>query len=672
MKSAKRTYVALLAAVAGLSLVAAGPVFGQARVDTSGHALDANNQVGSGGYNAPSMGTPVWTLYNNAVATDNVTGGAGFAGRTFNGVNLGAGYTDPFAFRGLLAGQGVDQFIAGSTGVPTMANPTAASNTMAAPPQPFYGTANHSSPPPNFQLSQSTPGYIPAKPQYQTPEDTRLGAIDFTQAPVLPRPDEVLLPSQVDPTAPVNPTPSPVFAASPLYGVRQWQFSANQMQTNTDQTLGQPSGVFGAQSPLQQGAGLPVTNQTPDQTRLMELRQEMNQESRANYQGGSLSAQGSTGARLLPPLRPGNATNSNPNEPLQPLAAGTSQLASVNLSPQAGDVSTLQSTRQYLNDVALPAPTQQSTQYAQLEQMMQKYDTSHPKTDEEANREFQQILKLRQQAAVNAELGSNVLGSPKAGIATGAPGNTPGNTPGMENPQQGMPLMPAAGSGSPPSANVPKPGFRTMPNLSSLSQDSGLPPVSPQPVEIDSFAAGVKAKGLADLIANGESLVRQEKYDRAIATYNDAIQVAPNNPLILTARANAEIGGGYYAQAYTDLHNAIGQDPAVLIGQYDLQEHFGPQRLKAVSDDLKQIVRDSPDDATHAFLYAYVLYNSHHVGSAAEWLNAADKRSGGQDPAVLQMKKYWNFDQESPAATTPGSTPAPSTRPSASAPNAKP
>ncbi|HEX4054501.1 MAG TPA: hypothetical protein VHX86_09570 [Tepidisphaeraceae bacterium] len=672
MKSSKRTYLVLLAAVAGLSLAATGPVFGQARVNTDGHVLDANNQVGSGGYNAPSAGTPVWTQYQNAIATDNVTGGAGFQGRSFDGVNLGVGYTDPFAFRGLLAGQGVDQFIAGSTGVPTMANPTASSNTLASAPQPFYGTANNSRPT-GFQLSQNTPAYVPAKPQYQTPEDTRLGTIDFNQTPVLPKPDELLLPSQVDPTAAANPTPSPVFAASPLYGVRQWQFSANQMQSNTDQTLGQPSGVFGGQSPLQQGAGLPVINQTPDQSRLMELRQELNQQSQANPQG-SQSAQTGTGARLLAPLRPGDATNTNPNEALQPLGAGTSQLASVNLAPQAGDVSTLQSTRQYLNNAPLPTPTQQSTQYAQLEQMMQKYNTTHPKTDEEANREFQQILRLRQQAAINTELGSNVLGGgPKT---TNMPGPF-GNVPGADNSQPGAPLMPAPATPSPSTANAPKPGFKTMPDLSNLSQDTGLPPASPQSVEINSFATGVKAKGLADLIANGESLVRQQKYDRAIATYNDAIQVAPNNPLILTARANAEIGGGYYAQAYTDLHNAIAQDPAVLIGQYDLQAHLGAQRLKAVSDDLKQIVHDSPKDSTHAFLYAYVLYNSHHVGSAAEWLNATDKRSGGQDPAVLQMKKYWNFDEESPAATTPKSStesaPAakPSTRPSAFVPNAK-
>ncbi len=210
--------------------------------------------------------------------------------------------------------------------------------------------------------------------------------------------------------------------------------------------------------------------------------------------------------------------------------------------------------------------------------------------------------------------------------------------------------MPAGGAGSPSKARMSPSRVHDDTQCEWPSQAEGLPPVSPPPVQINSYAAGVKAKGLADLIANGESLVQQQKYDRAIATYNDAIQVAPNNPLILMARANAEIGGGYYAQAYTDLHDAIVQDPAVLIGQYDLQEHLGPQRLKAVSDDLKQIVQESPKDATHAFLYAYVLYNSHHVGMAAEWLNAADQRSGGQDPAILQMKKYWNFDEESPAA----------------------
>jgi tetratricopeptide (TPR) repeat protein len=649
MKCGRRTYVALMAAVAGLSLSAALPALAQNRIDTSGHALDANPQIGSGGYNAEQTNQPIGVQYQNALVTNNVTGGAGFRGRTFNGVNLGVGYTDPFAFRGLLAGQGVDQFISISTGVPTMANPTASSKAMAAPPTQYYGASNNNQPA-GFQPLSNGTGYIPAQPMTQSPQDTRIGVVDFTPTTVLPKPDELLLPGPVDTTANTSSNNnSQVFAASPLYGMRMWQSNGALMQPSTDQTQNQGSNLFAGQSPLQQGAGLPQINQAADQTRLIGIRQELNNASQAG-----------AGASLLAPLQPGNSTNANPNQALQPLAIGSAQLSSANLAPEAGDVSTMQSTRQVLNNIPLPSPTQQSSQYAALQQTMQKYDASHQQTDEQANRTFQQILKLRQQASVNAELGSNVLAAPRAGAASGATGNVPG----IPNPETGAVATP--GVGSLPNGNGGNPANQVFSAQSNANVPSQEMPAAAPPVPIDSYATGIKAKGLADLIADGEAFVQRQQYDRAIAADNDAIQVAPNNPLILMARANAELGGGYYAQAYTDLHTAIAQDPAVLIGQYDLQKHLGAQRLKALTDDLKQIVQDSPNDATHSFLYTYVLYNSHHIGMAAEWLNATDKRSGGQDPATVQMKKYWNFEEEAPAAQQPA------TRPSVSAPHAAP
>jgi tetratricopeptide (TPR) repeat protein len=670
MKHGKRTYVALLAAVVGTTLAGALPAMGQARVDTSGHALDANTQIGSGGYNAAVLNTPSYGVqpFSNAVATNNVTGGAGFRGIERNGINLGVGYTDPFAFRGLLAGQGVDQFISDSTGVPTMADPMASSSRMGAPPQAFYGASNNVQQPTGFQPLPNSLGYVQSQPMTQTPEDTRLGAVDFTQGPMLPKPNELLVPGPVDPTAAANPSSaSPLFAASPLYGVRQWQFNASQMQPTSDQQQsGQGSSLFGGQSPLQRGSGITQFTQTPNQTRLMQIRQELTNSTGVGSSSGpglQPPSQVSSGAVLLQPMRPGMQTNSNPGQALDPMSVDTSQLKSTNLAPEAGDISTAQSTRQFLNDVPLPPPSQQSTQVAILNQMMQKYDAAHPKTDEQANLEFQQILRLHQMAAMSAERGSNVLG----GAGSGQPGAKESAT-GEANPEMGpggsTDVGPAAQEHEEPN-NLIRPGFSTLPNLNGMAKEAETPPAAAAPVPIESIATGMKAKGLADLIANGESLVEKQQYDRAIASYNDAIQVAPNNPLILIARANAELGGGYYAQAYADLHAAVAQDPAVLIGRYDLQKHLGAAKLKVMSDDLKLIAEDTPKDPTHAFLYAYVLYNSHHVGLAAEWLNTADKRSAGEDPAIAQMKKYWNFIDETTGASG-------SRQPSDSAPSAEP
>ncbi len=630
------------------------PAFGQARVDTSGHAMDANNQVGAGGYNAPQTNQSLGTQYQNAIATNNVTNGAGFRGRSFNGVNTGVGYNDPFAFRGLLAGQGVDQFIAQSAGVPSMADPFASSGRTSNPPQVYYGASNNNQPT-GFQQLPNGQGYIPAQPTTQSPFDTRLGTVDFNPGPILPKPNELLLPGPVDPTAQTSPSSSSqVFAASPLYGVRQWQFNTSQIQPNSDQQDNQGSALFGNQSPLQQGSGIAQYLQTPNQARLMQVRQELNNPNGQFSQQNS--PQGTPGALLLSPLQPGTQANGASGQALQSLNNNSSQMGSTNMSPQAGDFSTGQSTRQYLSNMPLPPPSQQSSQVALLEQMKQKSDVSHPKTDEQANADFQQILRLHQQAATNAERGASVLGGPANELGASD------NHTGAPNPENG------ADNGviiHEDNTKLVKPGFSTLPNLNGLAGETNAP-TSASPVPIDSFASGIKAKGLADMIASGETLVEQQQYDRAIATYNDAIQVAPNNPLILTARANAELGGGYYAQAYTDLHSAVMQDPSVLIGRYDLQKHLGADHVRDLSEDLKQIAQDTPKEPTHAFLYAYVLYNSHHIGMAAKWLDIADKRADGKDPAIIDMKKYWNFNFESPGAAHP------STQPSAVKPTAPP
>src|SRR5580658_5655730 len=79
----------------------------------NGHALDANSQVGSGGINGAVNSGSLVT--GNDIVWGNVTGGRGFQGRLNE--------TDPLAFRGALPEGTVDQFIAGSSGVPSAYSP---------------------------------------------------------------------------------------------------------------------------------------------------------------------------------------------------------------------------------------------------------------------------------------------------------------------------------------------------------------------------------------------------------------------------------------------------------------------------------------------------------------------------------------------------------------------
>lgn len=682
MKFRKQTYAGVLAALAGAAFLAA-PAIGQMRVDTSGHAMDANTQVGSGGLNQTSTNTPVWTQYQNALVTNNARNGFAFRGPTFNGINLGVGYTDPFAFRGLVAGQGVDQFIANSVGVPTMSDPTASSSLYAQPSSPqqiFYGLSNHSVAPPgtdqvgSAQVGASgtvgSAGYTLQQPMSQSPQDLRLGTIDYTaQTQILPKPDQVVVPGPVDSS--VNPSASAqqLLDASDLWGTLQinnqnslqlGQPNSNQNSNNgnnpNNNQPNQQSSIFG--SPAQQNPTMGL-GPTPVQSRIREIRQELTGQTPSQTGAvlvGSNPNQANGNASLLKPLQPGGE-NSSFDQPLPEINSDNSLLKSSSLTPAAGDVGTEQSNRVYMpSEENLPPPTQQSAIYAKLRQSMEEYNSTNSMTDEEANRKFQEIRHLQELANTNAENGGNVLTGPGA-----APAATPGALP-PEIPAPGENAVVApkqeAVSGTSQS-KTESPNFNTLPTNMGAGPGMGVPPASAPPVPIDSFAAGIKSKGLSDLIASAEANVEQGHYDRAIAQYNEAIDAAPNNPLILLARATAELGGGYYAQANADIHVAVAQDPAVLLGQYDLQKHLGPQRVKSLVADLKQISQDSPDDTLHSFLLTFTYYNSHHVGQAAQWLETTDKRSGGQDPAIIQMKRYWNFSEDQqPGAKS--NSPAPS------------
>jgi tetratricopeptide (TPR) repeat protein len=642
MKYSKQAYLVLFAAVGGIPFLAK-PASAQLRVDTAGHAMDANTQVGSGGYNSATASQPLWSQYQNNLVTGNTGGGFAFHGKTFNGINLGPGYTDPFAFRGLLPGEGVDQFIANSTGVPTMANPTASSANYASGPNPsnvYYGAISHSSAPPGFQAAPNGAGFVP-QPQntMQVPQDPRLGTIDYSGSGlIIPKPYEMILPGPVDPTADPATPAQQMLAANPLFGVTNWSMTPVGQEQQSSQP-NQPTPNLG-QTPLQQGI-TPQIKQGLTLDQLQNLRQQVN-----SVSSSAVANQTNTSGNLvnpLPTLGPG-ATNSTGGQPLSQVNNLSSQLQSTNLSPTAGNVSTDQTSRR-LVDINLPPPSQQSAQYAKLRKSIDEYNSAHSMTDEQANRKFQQIQRLRAQANIAAENGANVL----TGQGVGAAG-VPANPAAVPSPEQ--PIGPSVGSSSPKENHLLKPGFNTVPQNMGPGPGMGMP-ATPVPVPIDNFAKDIPAKGLADLIATGDVEVQHGQYDKAIAAYNQAIDVVPNNPLVLVARSIAELGGGYFAQANSDLHVAIAEDPAVLMGQYDLQKQFGAPRLKNLIAELKDIATNSQDNTLHAFLLTFCYYNSRHIGQAADWLQTTDRRSGGQDPAITQMKKYWNFSDEAPAPVPP-------------------
>ena len=333
-----------------------------------------------------------------------------------------------------------------------------------------------------------------------------MGAIDYSgSGQIIPKPYEMILPGPVDPSADPATPAQQMLAANPIFGVVPWT-STQMGQSN------QTSAIFG-QTPLQQGIS-PQVAQGLTQAQVIDLRQQL-----ANINSSAAANQTNlpgNGASPVPSLGPG-AVNSTTGQPLSQVVSQSSQLQPTNLSPTPGDVSTSQSNRQLPVDINLPPPGQQSTQYAKLRKSIDDYNSAHSMTDEQANRKFQQILRLRDQANVAAENGSNVLTGPAAGAQA-----NPAAIPGPE-----QPINPDVEGSTPAVNHQLKPGFNTVPQNMGSGPGMGVPPVSPQPVPIDSFAKDIPAKGLADLIAGGDLAVQKGHYDKAIAAYNQAIRRRP-------------------------------------------------------------------------------------------------------------------------------------------------
>jgi hypothetical protein len=585
--------------------------------NNDGRALDANNRIGSGGYNGgPSQSSAV---SGNQIANGNVTGGFAFRGISVDGINVGSGIGAPQNFGGpLLPGTGIDQFTANSTGVPTMANPNASSAGYARGPQPFYGQTQTVQIPPGYQVLPNGLGIVPLSPTSvaQNPADTRLGNPAFVPGQsisVLPKPNEVFLPGPVDPTA--NPVPS-MYAASPLYGVQQLpafgqanQSAANSTTGNTP-SMAVPTGNSQFGGPMDP-AQIQFNNA---QNQQMLIRQQL----AAAAANGTLPP-GQTPNGALPPLTPTGPASAQPLQPLQPTPGGLTAVNPISMAPMPGQVDTAQSSRRYLDPLDLPAAAQQSSQYAELRRRMDAYNASHPQTDEEADREFRSLLRARR-ALENSS----------------APGNI------------SVPNVPSS-----PGAAVPVvPGVVTPDQANSSASIA-----KPAPLQIDSLATGVKSSTLGDLLHQGEDQISHQQYDEAIRVFDNAERAVPNNPLIYIGRAEAELGGSYYRQADMDLREAFRLDNAVLLSQYDLKRYLGEDRIQFIMTSLKQISTDSPENTTAPFLLAYVAYNTHQESLAGQYLDDCGKRSGGSDETVVLLKRYWNLKSSSP------SLPSSATRP---------
>lgn len=495
-------------------------------------------------------------------------------------------YTDPRAFRGSLSGGGIDRFVRGSAGV--NAAPGLANTQTALP---YFGDSRGVAPPPGFIQLNNSGGYVPGPVPSRIGSDLRLGSVYDTPTVALPRPGELLLPGPVDAS-----NNNQLITASPIYGVR----ALNTGNPGDINFMRRYTTAFGS----------------PDARAASDI----------DRWRAELSDTGDATDNALP--------NSTDNAPL-PNTVG----------PAGGDAALsndVRSGQQIRNQLVLAPAVKQSQQYQQLVRRLEQFNEQQ-KLDPSvaAAREYNEQLRLKAQleAPATPPIGQPV--QPPGAPASPDAGATPAMPGGMQ-----APAMPGAEGAAPalPGGAITPPGGQPG---APLVGPSRLAKREPPPV-VTSLATGVEAKGLKQLLTEAEALMREQKFVSALGKYDLAEQVAPNNPMVLLGRANAELGASFYARAETHLREAFTGAPALMMAKYDLRSFLGDDRLAFLVKDLKEIANNEKASPRPLLLLAYIAYNEGNDRLAAGYLELAEKRSAGAnggagDPVYRKIRDHWQL-----------------------------
>src|SRR5580658_780794 len=194
---------------------------GQYRVDDS-HVNDANNRIGSGGYNSGhDLSQRDLSVTGNQIISGNVTGLS-----YFHGTDLGT--DDPNYFGAASISPTLDRFNAISGPVNYGARATGASTA-----QPYFnGDTSTVAPPPNFTGQVGSGSYTPGPAPVNQANDARLGfngelgAINSPEDQTFP-----LTPGELDVPGPIDTSGNATtVTASSLYGIRDWRMDDSSQQ----------------------------------------------------------------------------------------------------------------------------------------------------------------------------------------------------------------------------------------------------------------------------------------------------------------------------------------------------------------------------------------------------------------------------------------------------------
>lgn len=551
--------------------------------NNTGRLLDANNRLGSGGRN--DGGVQPGGVTADDIVYGNVTRGLQFRGRTT---------ADPQEFRGQISRPSeslVQEFGPGVYEQGAIVDQT---------PQRFFGETRGVRPPEGFErLSPGTSGYFATRQEvFRTPGDLRLDA-------AIPNPDMSL------------PRAGELIGAGPIYSLGP-QYTMPEPVVQQYAAVGEPQreGEAGSMPSRELMRRLHL-----DESQIQRMREELQRE--ALEEGGE---------DALPP----EEVTRGPETPVNEALNTRNRLSSEVGSTAVGRTLSTEQTMRQRMVTNLPSAAMQSSQYAELQNRLQRFRQRQQLTDQQANAAFMEQWRKMEEAKRQEQLQRQEQMQQQ---------------PALDQPQarQGEVLEEEEAERQVDAARIAARQAEEAKRIEGL-----LPPQPDIPLKIASFADGVKASGLKRLLTQAENAMQEGKFTQALDYYDAAASVAPNNPLILMGRSVAELGGGYYARAQLHLQDVLTADPALLMARYDLKHFYGEDRLQYLVRDLKDLASRESQQARPLFLLAFVAYNTESQERAADYLNLAEQR-GGSAEFYNALREHWRLkeSQKAPSASQP-------------------
>jgi tetratricopeptide (TPR) repeat protein len=608
----KRNAIRLAAAVVVASLAVPASASAQYVRNQDGGGADRNPRLGSGGRNNAGVNTGYgaynnpYSGYGNAVVTGNVTGGRAFRGSL--------GYGDPRAFRDGTSGDDFDSFLRDSAGVTTggqLIDNASAGNSRA-----FYSATGVANPPPGFVRTPGNNAFVaPRLSDLSADLGDRRQLIESSPA-VVGAGGGVGF--NAGAAAVGGQDLTGLQRTSPL--ARFFTGGVSDVDTRVDTTrlnaMDQVDAAALRDTPEALVLGGRLTGANDELTLADAGGRSLSDFTRLGRDDRLSRLDGRTLRDLGTELLRDEEGNRLEDEALQQLmlqarTPDTRVDARVDPNaPAAADAARLEEVvdRGGADPVLrLADPSEQSAQYAQLRRRLDRF----------ANDPFSEVLR-------------------PAGLRSPEPGE-----------ELNLPGLPGEGG------NALPPGLplNTTPSTRPAAQERNVP--ADPPVAISSFAEGVTSPTLKSLLTDAERLMADGQYVTAVARYEAAARLVPNQPLVDAGLGTAELAAGYYRRSAATLRRAFETHPELTMARVDAAKIIGDERMIEIADDLRQLAQNDRQ-ARPQFLLAYLTYGAGRYDQAATLLDVARQRSN--DRFYTDLKGMWSLDRQ--PATQPATLPA--------------